>query len=188
MADGDRAAFADLFERHSRNVFAYLLNRGVPAANAEDAVQEAFLSAWKSASGFYEGSAAGWLRRIAHRRAVDLERDQHRRRALADRLNREYGGPADAPSAEECLLASSPRYTALAVALAELSADQRTVIELRYVHRLTTRETAERLGVPEGTVKARAARGCAQLRRWLEERKGGEDDEGTAIRVPRPRA
>lgn len=191
MADGSREAFSELFTRHGGNVLAYLLNRGFPADTVEDAVQEAFLSAWKSASQFHEGNATGWLMHIAYCRAVDIERAHGRRLALDDRVTRAGLTRTVAPSAEECLLASSPRYAAVAAALADLAEPQRVVIELRYVHGLSVRETAERLGVPEGTVKARASRGCAQLREWLRAgtREGGEDGDGQpGCRVPGPRA
>lgn len=188
MAEGSGEALSELFSRHAGSVFAYLLNRGFSADTAEDAVQEAFLSAWKGASSFHEGNAIGWLMRIAHRRALDLVREQGRRAALDERVQSAPPADTTAPSAEDCLLASSPRYTAVAVALAELPAAQRDVIELRYLHRLSVRETAERLGVAEGTVKARASRGCAQLRRWLlTHGDGGDEEGGRGDRVPRPR-
>ncbi|MFF9911687.1 RNA polymerase sigma factor [Streptomyces sp. NPDC013457] len=168
VADGDKDALSRLFARHAGPLFAHLLNRGFPAQTVEDAVQETFLTVWKSASGFHEGSVPAWLRRIAHCRAIDLERAAGRQRALADRAREHTPASAGtAPSAEECLLASSPRYAAVAYALAGLPAPQREVIELRYLQHYSVRETAERLAVPEGTVKARAARGCARLREWL---------------------
>lgn len=119
------------------------------------------MSARKGASSFHEGNAIGWLMRIAHRRALDLIREQGRRAALDERVQSAPPSDPVTPSAEDCLLASSPRYAAVAVALAELPPAQRDVIELRYLHRYSVRETAEHLGVPEGTVKARASRGRA---------------------------
>ncbi|WP_052424497.1 RNA polymerase sigma factor [Streptomyces fulvoviolaceus] len=187
MAEGSREAFSELFTRHAGHVFAHLLTRGFPAETAEDAVQEAFLTAWKSASGFHEGNAVGWLLRIAYCRAVDQERAHGRTRAVANRAGDQLSpSSAVAPSAEDCLLASSARYTSLAVALAGLPTRYREVIELRYVHQLSVRQTAQRLGVPENTVKAWAARGCARLREWLLVEGGEEDDDGER-RVPRPR-
>ncbi|MEU8519288.1 RNA polymerase sigma factor [Streptomyces sp. NBC_01216] len=200
VADGDKDALSLLFARHAATLFAHLLNRGFPAPTVEDAVQESFLTVWKSASGFHEGSVPAWLRRIALCRAVDLERAASRHRALADRA-REHtpASAATAPSAEECLLASSPRYAAIAVALAGLPGPQREVIELRYLRHLSVRETAERLAIPEGTVKARAARGCARLREWIVAQREAESSAGAPEeiareaqpsrrpRVPRPR-
>lgn len=199
VADGDKDALSRLFARHAGPLFAHLLNRGFPAQTVEDAVQETFLTVWKSASGFHEGSVTAWLRRIAHCRAVDLERAAGRQRALADRAREHTPASAGtAPSAEDCLLASSPRYAAIAFALAGLPAPQREVIELRYLQHYSVRETAERLAVPEGTVKARAARGCARLREWIVAqdearrpdgvpRAPGEGGAHDRDRVPRPR-
>ncbi|KPI01205.1 RNA polymerase, sigma-24 subunit, RpoE, ECF subfamily [Actinobacteria bacterium OK074] len=189
MANGSTEALSELFTRHAGTVLAHLLNRGLARDAAEDAVQETFLSAWKSASGFHEGSALGWLMRIAQRRAADTRRGQCRRAALDERVAQRQCAAPVAPSAEDCLLAASPRYAAVAVALAELPPAQRDVIELRYVHGLSVQQTAERLGIATGTVKSHASRGCAQLREWLRARgEGGEGDDGErGGRVPRPR-
>ncbi|MFG2775845.1 RNA polymerase sigma factor [Streptomyces sp. NPDC048350] len=203
VADGDKDALSRLFARHAGPLFAHLLNRGFPAQTVEDAVQETFLTVWKSASGFHEGSVPAWLRRIAHCRAIDLERTAGRQRALEDRAReRTPASACAAPSAEDCLLASSPRYAAIAYALAGLPAPQREVIELRYLQHFSVRETAERLAVPEGTVKARAARGCARLREWIVAQGKAEASDGVRgssgsgtgeggghdrDRVPRPR-
>ncbi|MFF3849525.1 RNA polymerase sigma factor [Streptomyces sp. NPDC002328] len=215
MAAGSAEAFSELFARRAGFVLRFLLYRGFPAETAEDAVQEAFLSAWRTASRFHGGNATGWLLRIALCRAVDLERAHGRSRTLADRAARDALAPdaTVSPSAEDCLLASSTRYTALDAALADLPAPQRLVMELRYVHQLSVAQTAQRLDVPEGTVKAWASRGRARLRTWLltqsEERDGdgeragdgdwdgdgdgvgggGDDDGGLAGGAgPRPRA
>ncbi|MFD7319968.1 RNA polymerase sigma factor [Streptomyces sp. NPDC059875] len=182
VADGDKDALSRLFARHAGALFAYLLNRGFPAQTVEDAVQETFLTVWKSASGFHEGSVPAWLRRIAQCRAIDLERAAGRHRALEDRAREHTPASArTAPSAEDCLLASSPRYAAIAFALAGLPAPQREVIELRYLQQCSVRETAERLAVPEGTVKARAARGCARLREWLAAQRDAETPDDDAL-------
>ncbi|MER5378442.1 sigma-70 family RNA polymerase sigma factor [Streptomyces sp. NPDC002553] len=169
MAQGSTEALSELFARHAGFLFTYLVNHGFPVETAEDAVQDAFLSAWRSASCFREGNAAGWLLRIAVCRAVDLVRARGRSRALAARAARDGLAPdaAVAPSAEDCLLASSVRWTDLDAALADLPARQRLVMELRYVHELTVAQTARHLDVPEGTVKALAHRGREGMRTRL---------------------
>ncbi|MEU0673424.1 RNA polymerase sigma factor [Streptomyces sp. NPDC006172] len=175
MARGSTEALSELFARHAGFLLSYLVNHGFPAETAEDAVQEAFLSAWRTAARFRQGNATGWLLRIAVCRAVDLERAHGRSRTLAARAARDglAPGAAVAPSAEDCLLASSARYTALDAALADLPTRQRLVMELRYVHELTVAQTARHLDVPEGTVKALAHRGRERLRTrlltWAEE-------------------
>ncbi|WP_406863095.1 RNA polymerase sigma factor [Streptomyces sp. HUAS MG47] len=191
VAGGDKDALSRLFARHAGPLFAYLLNRGFPAQAVDDAVQETFLTVWKSASGFHAGSVPAWLRSIARSRAIDLERAAGRQRTLADRAREHTPASAGiAPSAEECLLGSAPRYAAIAVALAGLPAAQREVIELRYLRQCSVRETAERLRVPEGTVKARAARGCARLREWIVAQRASDDaggDDDARDRVPHAR-
>ncbi|WP_329222307.1 sigma-70 family RNA polymerase sigma factor [Streptomyces sp. NBC_01485] len=194
MAQGSAEALSELFARRAGLVLAFLVNHGFPTETAEDAVQETFLAAWKTASRFHQGNTTGWLLRIAVCRAVDLERAHRRTRTLADRAARD-GLAADAavaPSAEDCLIASSAHYTALGAALADLPARQRLVMELRYIHQLTVAQTARHLDVPEGTVKAWAFRGRERMRTRLREqteevhedatgngdRNGGDDDDG----------
>jgi RNA polymerase sigma-70 factor (ECF subfamily) len=201
MAQGSTEALSELFARRAGLVLAFLVNHGFPPETAEDAVQETFLAAWKTASRFHQGSnAIGWLLRIAVCRAVDLERAHGRTRMLADRAARD-GLAADAavaPSAEDCLIASSAHYTALGAALADLPARQRLVMELRYIHQLTVAQTARHLDVPEGTVKAWAFRGRERMRTRLREqtekahedatgnsdRNGGDNDDGLRAATP----
>ncbi|MCX4764929.1 RNA polymerase sigma factor [Streptomyces sp. NBC_01275] len=183
IAEGSEEALSTLIARRSGLVLAYLLHRRFPVDVIEEAVQETFLSVWKSASQFHEGSARAWLLRIAGCRAVDLSRAHERSWARADRAARERFVPEEAvaPSADERLFASFPDSPALARAFARLPARQREVLGLRYFEQLTVEETAGRLGLRPGTVTAHATRGLARLRELL--RDEGEGREGEQRRA-----
>src|ERR1017187_9362037 len=76
-AAGDRAAFGELYERYARMVHAILLVR-VPPGDAEDLVQDVFVSAMRQLSGLRtEAAFRGWLAAIARNRARDYFRGAH---------------------------------------------------------------------------------------------------------------
>jgi RNA polymerase sigma-70 factor (ECF subfamily) len=133
---------------------------------AEDAVQDAFLGAWRTATAFdpTRGKASTWLLTLVHRRAVDLVRREDRRRT--DPLD-------DAPvaSGEATDESAEVREERRRVqgALAQLPSDQREALELAYYGGLTQSELAERLGVPLGTVKSRMFTGLSKLRYLLDQ-------------------
>jgi RNA polymerase sigma-70 factor (ECF subfamily) len=134
-------------------------------ALAQDAVQDAFLAAWRTAASFdaRRGNAQTWLLTLVHRRSVDLVRREERRRA--DPLD-------DAPVAsgesteEEASVREQRR--GVQAALARLPRDQREALELAYYGGLTQAELAERLGIPLGTVKSRMFAALTKLRELLE--------------------
>src|SRR5512142_1025419 len=79
---GDRGAFGELYVRYARMVHAILLAR-VPAGDAEDLVQDVFMSAMRQLRGLRTSAAfRGWLGAIARNRAMDYFRDARRRTAL----------------------------------------------------------------------------------------------------------
>ena len=165
IADGDEQALADLYDRLGGVAYRLALRVLRDSALAEDAVQDAFLSAWRTAVSFdaRRGSASTWLLTLVHRRAVDLVRKEDRRR----------GGPLDdapVPSGDATDETAEVRDQRRRVqaALAQLSADQREALELAYYGGLTQTELAERLGLPLGTVKSRMFAGLARLRDLLE--------------------
>src|ERR671939_1160587 len=83
VARSDDEALAELYDRFGRQAYALALRILRDAALAQDAVQDAFLTAWRTAPSFdpLRGSASTWLMTIVHRRAVDVVRREDRRRA-----------------------------------------------------------------------------------------------------------
>jgi RNA polymerase sigma factor (sigma-70 family) len=164
IATGDDSALGELYDRFGRVAYrlAYRILRD--QALAEDAVQEAFLTVWRSAQGYRrERAKAGtWVLTLVHRRAVDLVRREDRRRAETLDEARE---PASASVDEEAGLRD--RRAAVQAALTQLPDDQRQALELAYYGGLTQSELADRLGVPLGTIKSRMFAGLGRLRELL---------------------
>ncbi len=136
------------------------------SALAEDAVQEAFITVWRTAGTYIRerGKPRTWLLTLVHRRAVDLVRREQRRRvpATADE-------PAPATPAAEDEATLRDRRRAVQAALTQLPADQREALELAYYGGLTQTELAQQLGVPLGTVKSRMFAGLRRLGDLLRE-------------------
>jgi len=166
VARGDEDALAALYDRFGRVAYGVALRVVRDTELAQDAVQEAFLGAWRTASSFdpARGTAATWLLTLVHRRAVDVvRREQRRRTETLDDVPAEPGS-----TTEEDVWIRDRRRTVQA-ALARLSPDQRQALELAYYGGLSQSELAERLGVPLGTVKSRMFAALSRLRDLLEE-------------------
>src|SRR5205085_8757138 len=90
-AEGDRAAFGELYVRYARMVHAILLAR-VPPGDAEDLVQDVFLSAMRQLRVLRTaGAFRGWLAAIARNRAIDYYRESKQRADFDERTAREHG-------------------------------------------------------------------------------------------------
>jgi RNA polymerase sigma-70 factor (ECF subfamily) len=165
MARGDEAALAELYDRFGRIAYGLAVRILRDQALAEDAVQDAFLGAWRTAAAFNptRGTASTWLMTMVHRRAVDLVRREDRRKTsqLDD-------APVASTEATDEQAAIREERRRVQTALAQLPAEQREALELAYYGGLTQSELAERLGVPLGTVKSRMFAGLAKLRDLLE--------------------
>lgn len=161
---GDDAALAELYDRYGRAAYRLALRIVRDAALAEDAVQDAFLGAWRTAGAFdvRRGSASTWLMTLVHRRAVDVVRREDRRRG--DTLD-EVSVPSGDDTGETAELREQRRT--VQGALAQLGESERQALELAYYGGLSQSEIAERLGVPLGTVKSRMFSGLARLRDLL---------------------
>ena len=166
VARGEEAGLAALYDRYDRTAYGLALRVLRDPGLAEDAVQEAFLSLWKTAGRFVpERARAGtWILTLVHRRAVDLVRREERRRADPIESAPET---ADA-SAEEAPWLRLERERVQA-ALATLPDPQREAIELAYYGGFTQAELADRLGQPLGTIKSRMFAGLARLGELLRE-------------------
>jgi RNA polymerase sigma-70 factor (ECF subfamily) len=166
VASSDPDALAELYDRFGGVAYGLALRILRDEALAQDAVQEAFLSVWRTADRFLaeRARASTWILTLVHRRAVDLVRREDRRRA--ERLN-EAPETAGTLVEEEADLRS--RRAAVQAALKELPDDQREALELAYYGGYTQSELAERLGVPLGTIKSRMFTGLTRLRELVPE-------------------
>lgn len=146
-----------------------------PAADAEDAVQEAFVKAYRALGRFRSGSPfRPWLLRIVANEARNRRRSAGRRAGLALRSLEDRRPDDAAPSPESAILAGEQRAWLLA-GVNGLRDGDREVIAARYFLDLTEAEAAEVLGVPRGTVKSRLSRALARLRARLAEGAEGSD-------------
>ena len=165
IARGGEDALAELYDRFGGVSYrlAYRILRD--QVLAQDAVQEAFLAAWRTAVAFdpQRGKASTWLLTLVHRRAVDLVRREDRRRG--DPLE---GAPVPGTESTDETAAVREQRRAVQAALAQLPAEQREALELAYYGGLTQTELAERLGVPLGTVKSRMFAALGRLRELLD--------------------
>ena len=164
VARGDEEALAALYDRFGRVAYGVALRIVRDPGLAQDAVQEAFLGAWRTAAAFdpARGTASTWLLTLVHRRAVDVVRREQRRRT--DPLDEAPVASAEATDEDAWL---RERRREVQAALARLSPDQRQALELAYYGGLSQSELAERLGVPLGTVKSRMFAALARLRDLL---------------------
>ncbi len=169
VARGDERALAELYDRIGNIAYGLALRVLRDERHAEDAVQEAFLTVWRTAATFRaeRAKASTWILTLVHRRAVDLVRREERRRAepLADELAARAG---EAMSTEEAAWLRFERERVQG-ALAQLPDVQREAIELAYYGGYSQSELADRLGVPIGTIKSRMFTGLARLRELLED-------------------
>ncbi|HEX6872608.1 MAG TPA: RNA polymerase sigma factor SigM [Micromonosporaceae bacterium] len=158
--DGDRDAFAQLVRRHRDRLWAVALRTLGDREEAADAVQDALISAYRSADRFRGDSAVTtWLHRIVVN-------------ACLDRIRRRQNRPTvPLPESEDVSWAAGSaeaRYdsdTAMTVwaALNQLPDEQRISLVLLDMEGYSVAEIASILGVAEGTVKSRCARGRARL-------------------------
>jgi RNA polymerase sigma-70 factor (ECF subfamily) len=156
--DGSEAALETLFHRHwayaQRTAYLVCQDR----AGAEDIAQEAFLAAIRSLERFDRRRPfVPWLHRIVVNRAIDWTRTRAARRETTTATVPEHPDPAEAEPDDDVL-----------EALAELDADHRAVIVMRYLVDLSPGEIARALGIPRGTVNSRLRRGLDKLGRSLD--------------------
>jgi RNA polymerase sigma factor (sigma-70 family) len=166
VARADEDALAELYDRFGRLAYGLALRIVRDPALAEDAVQEGFLTVWRSSTRFVaeRAKASTWILTLIHRRAVDLVRREEPRRAEAlDVAPQESGQDTE----EEAWLRL--RRTRVQEALKRLPDKQREALELAYYGGFTQSELADRLGEPLGTIKSRMFSGLASLRELLAE-------------------
>jgi len=153
---GEETALAELYDRHGRTAYGLALRMLRDEALAEDAVQEAFLTVWRSAARFVpeRAKASTWILTFVHRRAVDLVRREERRRTEPLELREQVAGPEDVDETTWLRL----QRERVQAALGRLTDQQREVLELAYYGGFTQSELADRLG-ESPWVRSRA--GCS---------------------------
>ena len=162
-ARGDRAALSRLYDRHAQAAYS-LAVRFVGTLAAEDVVHDAFVTLLGRPTAFdpTRGSFRSWLLTVVHHRCLNVLRG---RAKLMDDEVLVHRPDATAEPADEVV--QQLQDAAVRNALLELPEAQREVLVLAYYGGLSQSALAEQIGVPLGTVKARARRGLIALRRLL---------------------
>jgi RNA polymerase sigma-70 factor, ECF subfamily len=175
-ARGDHAAFAAVYERTHAHLFGLALRMLGREQAAEDVLQEAFVSIWKSAAQ-YRSSIGGqdvqpmtWLIAIVRNKALDALRSRARLKEseLPDDAQEGDGAPQQGagPSALE-LLSQASRALQIESCLNGLDGSYRQSLALAYYQGLSHSEVAAQMGAPLGSVKAWIRRGLDKLKACL---------------------
>ena len=157
---GSREAFAELVCRHQVRAFAIARAVTLTREDAEDAVQEGFLHAYRALGRFRPDQPFGaWIGRIVSNAALDIGR--RRKVRDADQLHESVAAPFHDPAESDEL------RRRLRTGLAALPERQRAVIVMHDVEGFTHGEIGEMLGMPEGTARSDLHHARAALRRML---------------------
>jgi len=165
VREGESRAFEIIFDRHGDTAYSLAYRMCGSRVRAEDVVQDAFLSLWRSGTRYdrTRGSVRSWILSVVHNRAVDT----FRREATRSSLQVGDEGLAERLPSGELIEADAERRDdagRVRGALRDLPVDQREVIELSYFGGFTHVEIAEMLSLPPGTVKGRMRLGLSKLR------------------------
>jgi RNA polymerase sigma factor (sigma-70 family) len=171
VAAGDEEAFREIFRRYGSVARALALRVIRQPFLAEEIVQEAFLSLWRSPQSYRaeRGSVRGWLMSTVHHRAVDFIRREEAQRRRAEETD-----PTDATVEDDIgevfvqEAADEERRVAAVQALGGLPTEQRQVLEMMYYQGKSQSRIADELGLPLGTVKSRTLLGMRRLRTAIE--------------------
>jgi len=165
---GDAAAYEELVRMHQAIAFRVALVAAGDRADAEEAVQDGFVKAYRALGRFREHAPfRPWLLRIVANEAHNRRRSAGRRAGLALRAAAAASGDA-APSPEAAALSHARREELLS-ALGTLEERDRDVLVHRFLLDLGEEETAAALGVRRGTVKSRTSRALERMRAVLGE-------------------
>ncbi|MBU7597794.1 RNA polymerase sigma factor SigM [Streptomyces sp. P38-E01] len=183
--DGDPDAFGELVRRHRDRLWAVALRTLGDREEAADAVQDALVSAYRSARTFQGRSAVTtWLHRITVNACIDRARKAaSRRMSLTDDTEKldqllEPQESAAVPAERADL------QRQVVAALDELPTDQRAALVLVDMQGYPVAEAAQMLDIPPGTVKSRCARGRARLLPLVRHLRPGSDPEDRGSSPP----
>lgn len=160
VAQGDRQAFAEIFEMFAPKALGLLVRILGQQGLAEEVLQEVFLQVWTRAAAYRpeRGRPGQWILVLARCRGLDrlrVERSRGRREEAFGEVSR-TGGPDHGDGGRD-----------VREALGFLSPDQRVCVELAYFEGMSHTEIASRLGAPLGTVKSRILLGMGKMRETL---------------------
>lgn len=163
ISRGDRSALEQLYRRHAGWLTARLDSRCGDGDLVDIALQDTFVSVWRSAKKYRgDGAVGAWLWGIALRRLIDQLRKKR-----PSPMSPEAMQSFDRAMSFEDTLIDNGSHGALGPALRSLHPDLQAVLIATAIDGLTTKETAHLLGVPQGTVKTRLMRARQNLQEIL---------------------
>jgi RNA polymerase sigma-70 factor (ECF subfamily) len=171
IGQGDRQAFATLYDRHIRAAYALAYRLMGEKQAAEDVLQEAFLKLWRGAASYRaeRGSVRAWLLSIVHNRGIDQLRSLASRRRTQEMI--EASAQRTQPSEAFAQSWRNFQREQVQEALKTLPSEQSKVLELVYFSGYTHVEIAEFLDLPLGTVKGRMRLGLKKVRDYFDSHK-----------------
>jgi RNA polymerase sigma factor (sigma-70 family) len=168
VAAGDRAALRLVYQDTSAKLFGVCLRILNDRSEAEDVLQDVYVTVWRKAAAFDPGRASPitWLVAIARNRAIDRLRSSAMSRRLEPIESADAVSDPSPAALERVELAQ--QHQRLAGCLEELEARQAAAIRTAFLDGATYEELAARMSVPLGTMKSWIRRGLLKLRACLE--------------------
>ena len=175
--NGDQAAWNEIVRMYWRRVFNIAYKFVGRHDQAEDLTQDVFLKLYKSLDTFdRRANFQTWLISVSRNLCIDHYRSVRKEREV---LNRDVDPSDLTPAAPErnaqAVLEQRDRVQLLRQALGKLQPTLRTAVLLREIQELSYHEIAERLALPEGTVKSRINRGRTELARQFQRLREQQD-------------
>ena len=170
VASRDASALEQLYDRHSRVVYAVLIRMTEQAASADELLQDVFLRLWNSAARYesVRGPLTPWLLTLARNIAIDHLRSKGEKQRRQEQFVDPAPMPASEPPMDDWI--DHRRLAAdLHQRMAELPDTQRKALDLAYFKGLSHSEIASALGEPLGTVKTWIRNAVLHLRREMRE-------------------
>jgi RNA polymerase sigma-70 factor (ECF subfamily) len=166
---GDQDAWAQIVRQHWRKVFNIAYKFTGKHDEAEDLTQDVFLKIFKSLDTFdRRANFQTWLVSVSRNLCIDHYRSVRKERETIDRdVDAGELTPAAPTISPIAALEQADRVTLLKKALAQLPPTLRSAVLLRDIQELSYQEIADRLHLPEGTVKSRINRGRTELARQI---------------------
>jgi RNA polymerase sigma-70 factor (ECF subfamily) len=166
--EGDAGAFRDFYDRTSAKLFAVVLRILPERAEAEDVLQEVYVTIWRKAAEFdaARASAITWTATIARNRAIDRIRARNVRPAAPLEAAPDI---ADETPAADQMLDTVRAAATVQAALAQLDPQHAAIIRSCYFEGLTYEALSAREGIPVGTLKSWVRRGLLRMRAAMEQ-------------------
>jgi RNA polymerase sigma-70 factor (ECF subfamily) len=182
VASGDMSAMQSCMDTYGGLVWSLARRLCPTASEAEDAVQEAFISVWENAKRYEpaKGAEVTFVAMIARRRLIDRGRKYQRQQRVVDEVRAQERPPEEVRHEVAGQASAVDEAQRAMEAMSSLSESQQRVLRLAIHQGLTHEQIAMTTDLPLGTIKTHARRGLMRIREMLSEAKSGEEVETTS--------